>query len=105
MLIFSCHILEDGGLQYSAPCIFFSVLNSSILFVLKGRGTVATGRIEQGCIKVGEEVEILGLHQVCVNQFFILYDAALCSLCISLADALLCNCSMSGTLVIRLIEL
>ncbi|CAN1352742.1 Elongation factor Tu, mitochondrial [Linum perenne] len=30
-------------------------------FYLKGRGTVATGRIEQGTIKVGEEVEILGL--------------------------------------------
>ncbi|WMV47493.1 hypothetical protein MTR67_040878 [Solanum verrucosum] len=31
--------------------------------VLKGRGTVATGRIEQGTIKVGEDVEILGLMQ------------------------------------------
>ncbi|PON52866.1 Translation elongation factor [Trema orientale] len=28
-----------------------------------GRGTVATGRVEQGTIKVGEEVEILGLRQ------------------------------------------
>ncbi|MBA0687907.1 hypothetical protein Goari_005726, partial [Gossypium aridum] len=28
-----------------------------------GRGTVATGRVEQGTIKVGEEVEILGLTQ------------------------------------------
>lgn len=101
-LIYSCCTLEDGGLHCSAPCIFFSVPNSSISFVLKGRGTVATGRIEQGCIKVGEEVEILGLHQVCVNQFFVLCDAALCSLCVSLADDLLCSCSMSGTLVIRL---
>ncbi|KAH9730003.1 elongation factor Tu [Citrus sinensis] len=31
--------------------------------VLKGRGTVATGRVEQGTIKVGEEVEVLGLTQ------------------------------------------
>ena len=31
---------------------------------LKGRGTVVTGRIEQGTIKVGEEVEVLGLMQV-----------------------------------------
>ena len=30
----------------------------------KGRGTVVTGRIEQGIIKVGEEVEVLGLTQV-----------------------------------------
>lgn len=32
--------------------------------IVKGRGTVATGRVEQGTIKVGEDVEILGLMQV-----------------------------------------
>jgi len=31
------------------------------VFSIEGRGTVATGRIEQGLIKVGEEVEIVGL--------------------------------------------
>ncbi|ESQ36596.1 hypothetical protein EUTSA_v10007606mg [Eutrema salsugineum] len=31
------------------------------VFSIQGRGTVATGRIEQGTIKIGEEVEILGL--------------------------------------------
>ncbi len=31
------------------------------VFSISGRGTVATGRIEQGIIKVGEEVEIIGL--------------------------------------------
>lgn len=31
------------------------------VFSIAGRGTVATGRIERGRIKVGEEVEILGL--------------------------------------------
>jgi elongation factor Tu len=31
------------------------------VFSIKGRGTVATGRIERGRIKVGEEVEIIGL--------------------------------------------
>lgn len=35
-----------------------------LCFVLQGRGTVATGRVEQGTIKVGEEVEVLGLTQV-----------------------------------------
>jgi elongation factor Tu len=30
------------------------------VFSIKGRGTVATGRIERGIIKVGEEVEIIG---------------------------------------------
>ena len=32
------------------------------VFSIEGRGTVATGRIERGVIKVGEEVEILGLR-------------------------------------------
>lgn len=31
------------------------------VFSIKGRGTVATGRIERGVIKVGEEVEIIGM--------------------------------------------
>jgi elongation factor Tu len=31
--------------------------------VIEGRGTVATGRIEQGVVKVGEKVEILGLGE------------------------------------------
>lgn len=31
------------------------------VFSITGRGTVATGRIERGLIKVGEEVEIIGL--------------------------------------------
>jgi elongation factor Tu len=31
------------------------------VFSIEGRGTVATGRIEQGVIKTGEEVEIVGL--------------------------------------------
>lgn len=31
------------------------------VFSIKGRGTVATGRIEQGVVKVGEEVEIIGI--------------------------------------------
>ncbi|KAH6755102.1 GTP binding Elongation factor Tu family protein [Perilla frutescens var. hirtella] len=33
------------------------------VFTIQGRGTVATGRVEQGVIKAGEEVEILGLSQ------------------------------------------
>jgi len=33
------------------------------VFSIKGRGTVATGRIDQGVIKVGEEVEIVGIKK------------------------------------------
>ncbi|XP_076917809.1 elongation factor Tu, mitochondrial-like [Bidens hawaiensis] len=33
------------------------------VFSIAGRGTVATGRVEQGTIKVGEEVEIMGMMQ------------------------------------------
>ena len=33
------------------------------VFSITGRGTVATGRVERGTIKVGEEVEIVGLRE------------------------------------------
>ncbi len=32
------------------------------VFSIEGRGTVATGRIERGIVKVGEEIEIVGLR-------------------------------------------
>jgi elongation factor Tu len=32
------------------------------VFGIKGRGTVVTGRIERGVVKVGDEVEIIGIH-------------------------------------------
>jgi elongation factor Tu len=32
------------------------------VFTITGRGTVVTGRVEQGQIKVGDEVEIVGIH-------------------------------------------
>jgi elongation factor Tu len=32
------------------------------VFSIKGRGTVATGRIEQGIVKVNDPVEIVGIH-------------------------------------------
>ncbi|MFL1464431.1 EF-Tu/IF-2/RF-3 family GTPase, partial [Roseococcus sp. DSY-14] len=31
------------------------------VFSISGRGTVVTGRVERGIVKVGEEVEIIGL--------------------------------------------
>ena len=33
------------------------------VFSIKGRGTVATGRVERGIVKVGEEVEIVGFRE------------------------------------------
>ena len=33
------------------------------VFSISGRGTVVTGRIEQGIVKVGEELEILGIRE------------------------------------------
>ncbi|MFH1647859.1 MAG: elongation factor Tu [Chloroflexota bacterium] len=32
------------------------------VFSIKGRGTVPTGRVERGIVKVGDEVDIVGLH-------------------------------------------
>ena len=37
------------------------------VFGIKGRGTVATGRIERGIVKVGDEVELVGVKQVAAN--------------------------------------
>ncbi len=36
-------------------------------FSITGRGTVATGRIEQGIVKTGETVEIVGIHEQTSN--------------------------------------
>ncbi|MGO2853289.1 MAG: elongation factor Tu, partial [Tetragenococcus koreensis] len=33
------------------------------VFSITGRGTVATGRVERGTIKVGDEVDIIGIHE------------------------------------------
>ncbi len=33
------------------------------VFSITGRGTVATGRIEQGIVKIGEEIEIVGIKE------------------------------------------
>ena len=33
------------------------------VFTITGRGTVATGRVERGVLKVNEEVEIVGIHE------------------------------------------
>ena len=33
------------------------------VFSISGRGTVATGRVERGVVKVGEEVEIVGIKE------------------------------------------
>ncbi len=32
------------------------------VFTITGRGTVVTGRVEQGVVKVGDEVELVGIH-------------------------------------------
>src|SRR5258705_3593543 len=32
------------------------------IFSIRGGGTVVTGRVERGIVKVGEEVEIVGVH-------------------------------------------
>ncbi|MDR1017523.1 MAG: elongation factor Tu [Lachnospiraceae bacterium] len=33
------------------------------IFTITGRGTVATGRVERGMLKINEEVEIVGIHE------------------------------------------
>src|SRR5260221_3084516 len=38
------------------------------IFTIWGRGTVATGRVERGKVKVGEEVELVGLRPETVKK-------------------------------------
>jgi elongation factor Tu len=38
------------------------------VFSIKGRGTVVTGRVERGKVKVGEPVEIVGLREKSMNS-------------------------------------
>jgi elongation factor Tu len=38
------------------------------IFSIEGRGTVVTGKIERGTVKVGEEVEIVGLKTLKDNR-------------------------------------
>jgi elongation factor Tu len=38
------------------------------VFSIKGRGTVGTGRVERGVIKVGDDVEIVGLHKESIRS-------------------------------------
>jgi elongation factor Tu len=38
------------------------------VFSIKGRGTVVTGRVDRGQIKVGEEVEIVGLRDDVIKR-------------------------------------
>jgi elongation factor Tu len=38
------------------------------VFSIKGRGTVVTGRVERGKVKVGEAVEIIGLREKSLNS-------------------------------------
>ncbi|RYR45113.1 hypothetical protein Ahy_A07g030979 isoform A [Arachis hypogaea] len=59
-------------------CIFSRMLPQLPynLFLFKGRGTVATGRVEQGIIKFGDEVEALGLmHGPMVDSILQTFDA------------------------------
>ncbi|HIN52096.1 MAG TPA: elongation factor Tu, partial [Gemmatimonadetes bacterium] len=76
------HALESGGEGDAANCVqeLMDAIDSYIpqperdidkpflmpvedVFSITGRGTVATGRIERGIVKKGEEVEIVGMTE------------------------------------------
>lgn len=40
------------------------------VFSISGRGTVVTGRVERGIVKVGEEIEIVGLKETQKNHLY-----------------------------------
>ena len=48
------------------------------VFSISGRGTVVTGRVESGVIKVGEEIEIVGIRDTkttCTGEMFKTLDS------------------------------
>ncbi|KAF1857232.1 hypothetical protein Lal_00015511 [Lupinus albus] len=49
--------------KYNFPGDDIPFIRVEDVFSITGRGTVATGRIERGQVKVGEEVEIVGLQE------------------------------------------
>ena len=53
--------LESDSKDPSAPEYACFLMPVEDVMTISGRGTVATGRVERGTIKVGEEVEIVGL--------------------------------------------
>lgn len=76
------HALENPGDEEKAKCIwdlmeavdtYFPIPDRPVdkpflmpiedIFSISGRGTVATGRVDTGIIKVGEEVEIVGFRE------------------------------------------
>src|SRR5690606_39593328 len=52
--------LSPSSLHVALPISFLMPIED--VFSISGRGTVVTGRIERGRIKVGEEVEIVGIR-------------------------------------------
>ena len=40
------------------------------VFSISGRGTVVTGRVERGIVKVGEEIEVVGIKETLSNDVY-----------------------------------
>ncbi len=40
------------------------------VFSITGRGTVATGRVERGIVKVGDTVEIVGIKEPTISSCY-----------------------------------
>ncbi|KAF5295872.1 hypothetical protein FQA39_LY13045 [Lamprigera yunnana] len=47
------------------------------VFTITGRGTVATGRVERGTVKVNDEIEIVGLKEAASKTVGIMLEALL----------------------------
>ena len=63
------------------------------VFSISGRGTVVTGRIERGIVKVGEEIEIVGMKVILPRPpVLVLRCSASCWIRVKLAIMLVCYC-------------
>jgi elongation factor Tu len=72
------------------------------VFSISGRGTVVTGRIEQGVVKVGEEIEIVGIREHKRQLSLVLKCSVSCSTLVRRVTILVrCFVARNGKIVER----
>lgn len=71
------------------------------VFSIKGRGTVATGRIEQGVIKINDPVEIVGLKPTQTSVVTGVEAFKKTSTKVRQVTTLVCCCAVSSALQIE----
>ena len=64
------------------------------VFSISGRGTVVTGRIERGIVKVGDEIEIVGIKDTRRRRVRVWRCSASCLTRVRRATTWVCCCAV-----------